>query len=294
MVNTMKKIIVDIKGGVGNQLFCYAFGYAVAKELGTKLYIDTSMPDNDNVKDRNLELLNFNISYDKRISYKYRKKGLLKKIGINRICKKNAIGWLTKKYAEKKEYEYDENVFHITTDTYFDGFWQSYKYFDKYRNELLTLIQPKEKRNKSVLDLIDEIENCNSVSLHVRRGDYVKLGWQLPIDYYIKALNIMEQKAGSDMIVYIFSDDYGYVKEAFSKNGLDKKYNCIYISYESDNFVIDDMYIMSKCKHNITANSSYSWWGAYLNNNKEKNVVCPVVGMWNDAFYVESWNRIEI
>lgn len=290
----MKKVIVDIKGGVGNQLFCYAFGYALSRELGMKFYIDTSMPDNDNVKDRKLELLNYNVEYDKRISYKYRKNALLRKLGVNRFCKKAAIGWLTKVYHEKKEYEYDENVLRIGTSTYFDGFWQSYKYFDKYKNELVELLQPRESRNKSVIDLVDKIESCNSVSLHVRRGDYIKLGWQLPMDYYKKALERMEELVGEDMVVYIFSDDLEYVKEYLRSTKLEKRYRCEYVTYVSDNYVFDDMYIMSKCRHNITANSSYSWWGAYLNKNVDKKIISPVVGMWKREFYMESWECIEV
>lgn len=296
MLNGKKKqkIIVDIKGGVGNQLFCYAFGYALSKELGMKLYIDTSMPDNDNVKDRKLELLNYSVTYDKRISYKYRKSGLFKKLGINRICKKNAIGWFTKHYLEKREYEYDENVFRINHSAYFDGFWQNYRYFDKYREDIVLLFRPKEERNKNVYDLINEVESCNSVSLHVRRGDYVKLGWQLPMDYYDRALKRMKELIGENMVVYVFSDDMYFVKNYFRTNNLDKKYLCKYVEYESDNYVCDDMYIMSKCKHNITANSSYSWWAAYLNCGKDKQVISPVIGMWKREFYLQDWNCIEV
>lgn len=286
------KVIVDIKGGLGNQLFCYAFGYALSKKKNAKLHIDTSMQDNKNVKGRNLELLNFNPKFDQRISYKYRNKFLDRKLGINRIRKLFKVGLFTKKYSERKQMIYDGKVFDINQNTYFDGFWQSEKYFKEYREELINMLVPNKTYTLEVSKVMKEVQEKESVALHVRRGDYVGLGWQLPMNYYDLALKKMNEEIGRDFEIFVFSDDIAFTKEYFSKYADIYKIN--YIQYESDNAVVEDLYVMSKCKHNIIANSSYSWWAAWLNQNRNKVVICPEIGMWNGDFYPEEWKKIHL
>ena len=284
------KVIVDIKGGYGNQLFCYALGYAVSKELHADLWLDTSMLDNCIVNGRQAEIFHSNILYDKRISYSYHKNQIIRKLGINRFCKKNAIGWGTVVYEEKQPIQYDQEVFRIKQDTYFDGFWQNPRYFEQYREELLTTLQPKEKKSESVCQLVKQMEQELSVSVHIRRGDYTTLGWNLPMSYYEVAMVKIEELLGERPCYYIFSDDMEYAKNYYK----DSERTIRYISYHSDDPVRDDMFLMSKCRHNIIANSSYSWWGAYQNTYQDRKVICPVLGMWTEEFYPQDWYKIKI
>lgn len=287
----MKKVIVDVKGGLGNQLFCYSFGYAFAKQYNAELLLDVSMYNINNVKDRKFELDAFNVDYKRKIDCKYKKNVVFRKLGLNRIIKRFSIGLFTKIIREKKEYKYDAKI-KFTKNAYFSGFWQCPLYFEKYRNDLLEMITPVFSLSESAKNLILEIKKKNSVSIHVRHGDYISLGWDIPMRYYDVALNTLCDKVKEKMSLVIFSDDVSYCKEHFKK--YEDRFELIYPEYESDNFVVTDMYIMSKCKYNIMANSSYSWWAAWLNANKDKIVLCPEIGVWEGDFYPKEWIKIHI
>lgn len=141
------KVIVNLAGGFGNQLFCYSFGYALAKRKNAELIIDTSTQDNGLT--RSLELMKLNIRFNHRISYKY-KKGFFERAVLNKIRKRKAIGFTTKIYNEINPTIFEDAVFDIQENTYFKGNWQSEKYFINYRDELLEMLTPKEERNVSV------------------------------------------------------------------------------------------------------------------------------------------------
>ena len=116
----------------------------------------------------------------------------------------------------------------------------------------------------------------------------MSLGWTLRDDYYIKALDIIKERYGSEPVFFVFSDNKKYADDFFSSAGL--KYRLM--DYETDDAVRDDMFLMSRCSHNIMANSSYSWWGAFLNENKDKTVICPETGVWGGDFYPEGWMKV--
>lgn len=283
------KIIVDIAGGLGNQLFCYAFGYAVSKEIGADLIVDTSMQDNGIA--RELSLNKYCVEYKKRISYMYRK-SLLDRALFNKIRKKLSIGFKTKLYQEDNSTKYDANVFSVTSDTYFKGNWQSEKYFEKYRAELLTLFKLKRDASSDMHLLTEKMKSENSIAIHVRRGDYVRIGCNLNMDFYKDALAMIVKMGIYKPVLYIFSDDREFCKEYFSR--YESEFDIIYPEYEGVDDITDDLYLMSKCKHMIMANSSYSWWAAWLNQNTDKIVICPELDMWTGDFYPESWIKIKV
>ena len=283
------KIIVNLAGGYGNQLFCYAFGYAMAREKNASLILDTSMQDNGIA--RKLELLNLNIEYSGRITYPI-KRDLFSRIIGNRCSKKLALGIKTKGYYEKKSSIYEQDAQYVNGDTiYYEGNWQSYKYFQKYREELVQILVPKTNRGQKVEKLRKEMMDLNSISIHVRRGDYVSIGCDIKMDYYDKAINLVLEKVSENPIFYVFSDDIQFCKDYFQKYNNSSTFR--YLDYQSDNYTIDDMYIMSAAHHNIIANSSYSWWAAYLNKYKDKVVICPKKDMWQGDFYPEEWIKID-
>ncbi len=285
----VKRIVVNITGGFGNQLFEYAFGYALSQELAADLYIDTSVQDYG--ASPKLELANFDIKYTKRVSYAYYT-DIINRALFNKIRKRNAIGWSTRVYNEKQPTVYDRKTQEIKENTLFKGYWQSEKYFRKYRKELLDMFQVKEIRSQSVKDVIGVLSKQNSVALHVRRGDYVSIGCQLEMDFYDKAIFFMREKLGDDLKFYIFSDDTLFCRQYFGKFSED--INIVYPEYQSNNTTLDDLWIMSHCKHMIMANSTYSWWGAWLNKNENKIVVCPELGIWTGDFYPEEWVKIKM
>lgn len=281
----MDKIIISMAGSCGNQMFSYAFGYALAMKKQCDLYIETTTQDNGLT--RNFEMDAFDLKYKGRITWKY-KKNFVDRILLNKIRRKSKIGFSTKIYSEKHSTVFEPQVFEQSKNTYFIGNWQSEKYFSEYRNDILTLFTPKQL-SLQTKQLALNMKQENSISVHIRRGDYLKVGCAVSMDYYDKAIhNIIE--VVENPVFYIFSDDLDFCKTYFSRyKGLDIQYP----NSKMFNPVIEDMYLMSCCKHNIMANSSYSWWGAWLNRNPNKHVICPELDMWTGDFYPKDWIKIK-
>ena len=149
------------------------------------------------------------------------------------------------------------------------GYMQSEKYFAHNRDLILDLFAPITDIENYIKSKFSGIINVNALSIHVRRGDYVYLPNHHPVagpEYYTNAINYITNKTRVDKYV-VFSDDINYCKSMFGESE-----DIIYIDGEKDYI---DLYLMSMCKHNITANSTFSWWGAWLNNNPDKIVVAP-------------------
>ena len=140
--------------------------------------------------------------------------------------------------------------------------------------------------------ILEQVTGEKSVAVHIRRGDYLQINGALPMDYYERALRLICDKMGKDLSFYIFSDDLDYCRDYFKRH--ENALNITYVQYESDNTTLDDLLIMSKCKSMIIANSTYSWWAAWLNQNPDKIVICPEWGMWSGDFYPGEWERLPV
>lgn len=156
-----------------------------------------------------------------------------------------------------------------------DGYWFSYKYFDHIRDVLRKDFTPRQidERNQALLTQIKNTEN--PVAVHIRRGDYVsnpnanKFHGVLSLDYYRQAVRLITDKVPNAQF-YVFSDDASWVKEHFTFLE-----NPVFVDFNGDANNHMDIFLMSNCKHNIIANSGFSWWGAYLNDHKNKTVIAP-------------------
>lgn len=160
---------------------------------------------------------------------------------------------------------------------YYIGYWQDYRYIISKRSTLLKMFQFKLPINAQSQALLENlsVNKQQSVSLHIRRGDYLKdsgYAGLCGLDYYEKAINYMNQHVQS-IVYYIFSDDIGWCRENIVPLLKREKYTFIDWNIGVDSPL--DMLLMSKCKHNIIANSSFSWWAAFLNNNKNQIVCAP-------------------
>lgn len=158
----------------------------------------------------------------------------------------------------KFDFQYKEPNFHYNEIPYQEnmdiaGFFQSYKYFEDYKDIILNKLTPRE--GYGIL--------YNTTSLHIRRTDYSNnpAYEQLDMDYYNKAMDMIKSK-----YYYIFSDDINWCKRHFTGNN---------ITFIEGNSAVTDLSLQSSCEHNIIANSSFSWWGAFLNKNPSKIVICP-------------------
>ena len=176
---------------------------------------------------------------------------------------------------EKRTSYFDEGVFE-NNFVYLNGYWQNELYFSNIRELLLQELSPISSLNDVGYSCLESIKKTNSVSLHVRRGDYLNLKniGVLDVDYYKQAVAYISKNLEKPTF-YIFSDDLDWCKK--SLGFLD---DCIYVDRTETE--IDDLKLMSCCQHNIIANSSFSWWGAWLNKNPKKTVIAPKSWLLND------------
>jgi len=267
-------IITKIKGGLGNQLFQYATGRAVASHHKLPLKLDLTWFENNKLHNGyRLDQLAIQaeIATENEI---------IKLKGENNILFSalRKVGLFKKKsyFKEKRSSNFDGGVFK-NKFLYLNGYWQNELYFSNIRESLLGELSPINSMSDLGYAYLESIEQSNSVSLHVRRGDYLNLKniGVLGVDYYTKAVDYIRQNVESPTF-YIFSDDLEWCKD--SLGFLD---NCIYVDRTQTE--IEDLKLMSFCRHNIIANSSFSWWGAWLNQNPDKIVIAPKGWLLNDT-----------
>ena len=284
-------IIVHIGGGFGNQLFTYAFGYALAKKRGEELIIDTAVQDAKWFF-RDPLLMELNLSYSKRVTYKIGR-SFIDRLLLNKLRYRKAIGRQTIEINEKLEDKGKYNAKYLEVDepcVYMRGDWQSELYFKSIESEIREKYTFKQPLSDAAVKIYHEIiSEPNSVTIHCRRGDYVDLGICISETYYIKAMTEIMHRI-SNPVFFCFSDDLDWAQQAFANTGMNIKYP----TYRSMNKDIEDFRLLSAGMNQIVSNSSYSWWAAYLNCNISKLVVCPCMpwGIWTDEFWPSEWVRI--
>lgn len=229
-----------LQGGLGNYLFQISTSYAKSLELNTEFILN----DNDCY------------SPHKKINHYYN--NFFRKIKFD-------SNLLIDNFFNEKEFRYSK-LPDFEKDTKLIGYFQSEKYFINKRKEILELFECPDNVNNKIFNRYPELLNNKTCSIHVRRGDYINLKdfhTVQKIDYYLKSVEII----GNDFTFLIFSDDINWCKQNF--NFLNNKIYC------ENNEDFEDLYIMSYCNNNIIANSSFSWWGGWLNKNPNKVVIYP-------------------
>lgn len=287
------EIIVKFNGGLGNQMFQYAFARALEKKTGFKTIFDMSFFKKKYARPYELNVFNLNAEFVEDFWLK-----LKLKIIWELRKKLNGKKFLGLTLYSESHFEFDENAFKVKPNNYIEGFFQSEKYFKDIEDEIRTDFQFKNSPDEENQKLIEKIVATNSISLHIRRGDYIKkkryqnLYATCSLDYYKRGVEYITQHHPNPTL-FIFSDDIEWVKE-----NLNLPYESVYISHNTGSKSYEDMRLMSLCKHNIIANSSFSWWGAWLNNNKEKVIIAPQK-WFNDESIVqtdvipENWIKLE-
>ena len=287
--------IVKILGGLGNQMFQYALYVSLCHRFPyEKVKIDTTCfcgyPLHNGFeleKIFNIQATHANIFDLFRIAYPYSHYRLWQ-IGKRILPKRRTI------LIESANEEFDRSALDREGDCYFDGYWQNEKYFIDFRDEILKIFKPKNIDSKNYV-VANELAECCSVSLHVRRGDYNNNPLYSGIcdeKYYIDAIQKIQSKVNVDMFC-IFSNDIKWCKEHLPSIIGNKR--ILFVDWNTGINSYKDMYLMSVCHHNIIANSSFSWWGEWLNNHKNKIVLCPK--KWNNIknskFEIPSrWEKI--
>ena len=283
-------IIIKIMGGLGNQMFQYAV-YEKLKYLGKDVKVDiSSFYEQDDLRKYELggfENLQLQQAEEDEIEHYLHPETIWKKI-LRKVFR------LDRKIYNLNSMAYDKKIYFIK-EGYVSGFWQSEKYFsdiEKVIRQRFEFPKIQDAENEKFLSMIHQ---THSVSIHVRRGDYLSetnqkiYGRICTLDYYKKAIRYFEEKY-EDVTFFVFSNDLEWAKE-----NLEMK-NACFVDCNTEETAIYDMYLMSECRQNIIANSSFSWWGAWLNGHKEKEVIAP--SKWLNTvdvkdIWCEGWMKLD-
>lgn len=252
-------IIVKLMGGLGNQMYEYAFGKHIALKNNTDLKLDLRFLLDRSPKKffvyRDFDLNIFNINYD---------------LANNNDLNNNLS------YYKEKYFHFDKEALNIADNSYIEGFWQSEKYFIDIKDVIRKEFSFKNEFNEESKKLSDEIQNCNAVCINVRRGYINNLKEKyyhgfLGLKYINKAKDLIKTKVENPHF-FIFSDDMSWCEA----NIKDEQYPLTFVShkYAGEKFQYY-LQLMTQCKHFIIPNSSFGWWGAWLNQNPDKIVIAP-------------------
>ena len=269
-------VIVEFMGGLGNQMFQYAF-FKLLEKNGKEVYADLNWYRIDKeCVNRKFELDRFGIELKEAGKKEITQlKGDYEHI-IPKVKRKI---WGPKKsfFIEKKEYEYDNNILELD-NVYLSGYWQNYEYIKRIEHNLVndfnfSNLELSDKER----ELLKKILKSESTSVHIRGEDYLTevnkniYGGICTRDYYEKAIKYLVKERNTKDF-FVFTNDMEYAKTILAGIAI-KEINIVFV--DTSNNPLVDMYLMKECKNNIIANSSFSWWAALLNDNNDKLVVMP-------------------
>ncbi len=259
-------IVVNIKGGLGNQLFQYAAGKALANHYSTDLQLDISWFKPPTRSNRIYQLSNFAIEES--------------------ICKKDSS---VSHFTEPNENFYTD-FFSLSDGVHLDGYWQSEKYFSNIEDIIrkqFALKSPPQGKNQEILQRI--MSSNSSCCVHVRRGDNVSNPDSVRIhgcpktDYYVDAMKKMMEWIPNAHF-YVFSDDIKWCRQNLPRFG----HEFVFVDHNNEHAAHEDLRLMAACKHHITANSSLSWWAAWLGKNPSQRVIIP------DSWYAVERSTVDL
>ncbi|MFT3908097.1 MAG: alpha-1,2-fucosyltransferase [Ferruginibacter sp.] len=265
-------IVFQIMGGLGNQMFQYAAARALSLKRNIPFKIDFDDPYKFVQRKLSLDIFNLEVAIaTKKELNKCKPKVRFEKRLWMLLGKDPSNRW----FKEKKGFHFDPGFFECPDGTYVSGFWQAEQYFKDIEDIIRTDFQFSKQPSQENTEWMKKIAGCNAVSIHVRRGDYITVSTTNQVhgacgpDYYAQAITSIAGLV-NDPVFFFFSDDMNWVKE-----NIKTTYPSHYVDTNDDAHNYEDMRLMSLCKHHIIANSSFSWWGAWLNPSKEKKVIAP-------------------
>lgn len=276
------KFLIRLKGGLGNQMFQFAFAYALQKATGCKIKFFFDDP-NQNVC-RKLMLNDFNImipiASDREIKrFRYVYSQIPEFLTLTLIRRKFILkDKLIKRQHAEPSFNYNKANLELSENSIVDGYWQSYHYFNHLSPCLNNLFTPK-IYFKETISFEKKIKKASSTAIHVRRGDYVhdsktsNYHGLCDLGYYKRAINVISKKIRNTTF-YIFSDDLEWVEKNFKF--LNNKVFIYFDNSITQDTEVQELYLMSICDNQIIANSTFSWWGAWLNTCHNKIVVAPL------------------
>lgn len=274
-------IIAKLTGGLGNQMFQYAAARRLACLHNAALKLDISFLDKDltNTTPRTFQLNHLAVTASIATPHEVAKitgegKSALQSV-LSRVCTVIGMSQQCNGVFNERSFNFDPDVLVLPDNTYLAGYWQSEKYFQDIKEIIrreFTVKYPLEGRNKEASDLICA---TNSVSLHVRRGDFAadpnirELHGICSPDYYRRSVEQLSSRVGK-LHLFIFSDE-----PSWAVDNLHFTFQTTFVDQNSPDNGYEDLRLMSLCKYHIIANSSFSWWGAWLSASPNKLVIAP-------------------
>ncbi len=269
-------IIVKLIGGLGNQMFQYALAFSLAERTGSHSALDITGFQHYTLHRYSLDHLKVNlpVASDRDLA-RYRPtaaqnilRSLLGPLGLSdRIVPRH--------YIRERHLGYDPRILQLSGDYYLDGYWQSERYFRSHRASILSEFRVTTAPRGTDREVLKDIERSESIAVHVRRGDYAtnpqtqSIHGLLPWQYYLDAFAFIKERVTKPRF-FIFSDDLDWVRRTVGSS-LDVRF----VDHNTAATNYEDLRLMSACKHQIIANSSFSWWAGWLNPNPDKTVIAP-------------------
>ncbi|MDQ7818386.1 MAG: alpha-1,2-fucosyltransferase [Melioribacteraceae bacterium] len=272
-------IVVKLKGGLGNQMFQYAAARRIAYDNNLPLKIDKELGFKNDFFKRSYRLFNYNIIED-----------FINKNDLIHLGRKKTDKFLVKVYwfldyvnprfkkyeITHRSYQFDNDILRKYDIAYLNGHWESEKYFESIEEIIRKEFTLKYDLDSKSINILEKIKSCNSVSIHLRvlhgisgnktNKNSRETHGMLEGSYYLEAMDFINQRI-EDVHYFIFADSHN------NSNQLIGKIKNSTVIYGNEDYI--DLILMSKCKHNIIANSTFSWWAAWLNRNENKVIICP-------------------
>lgn len=271
-------VVVKIGDGLGNQLYNYVCGYAVAKTRKEELVMDTSECDNSDYRDYMLDYFKLDTCGRESFPNKTIWQKIYKRVRRNikyRVIKENPRTYSV----------FDERVFckPFLRSQYLYGYWQNIRYFQLVEKDIRRQFVPNYEQNEIVKRIISQMQEEESCAIHLRGQDIA-----MPdVDYFKQAISFIEEKYPSS-IYYVFTNDREQAESRLKHLKIDYRL----VSNLGDFSDIDEFFMISSCKNQIISNSTFSRWAAILNNNSKKIVIAPTHGEKNDEEYPSDWIKI--
>jgi hypothetical protein len=281
-------IVVNLCGGLGNQMFQYALGRNLALKNHTELKLDISQVENYDPYSSRLDVFNIPLNLASKSQLR-----LIRFFNKTRLPKVLPFNY---NHVYEKDRHFDTSILQMKGNIVLHGYWQTENYFKDIRDTLIKEFTVKNEPNDLNKSMLEKIKNSNSVCIHVRRGDYVAnkktnaFHGTCTLDYYQNAVKSLDRKIRTPEL-FIFSDD-----SSWTQNNLQFAHPTTYVTINNSIKGYEDIRLMCNCKHFIIANSSFSWWGAWLSINPEKIICTPKRWFRNDDegdIIPKSWIRIE-
>lgn len=299
-------IVARLWGGLGNQMFQYAFGYAKAKELGTSLFLDTRfftdayISKNPRFTKQKLNLFKFPIEFKQTVNVNGELR-MINRLQNHRISQLLRIPYFSvipkvdgMTYVKETRMRFQPIICRMRMDAvYYDGYWQTEKYFDKYREHLVSQFTYNSERAEAFVKE-KGVNRPNAVAIHMRMGDYGKKHASARYNYVISPTfykNAIEKAKHyiDNPIFYVFSNDIGKARTL-----LGNKLEVVFVSAIEDMTDLDEFSIMSKCPNHIISNSTFSWWASWLGNQDGAVNIAPNILFGNKDIIPKRWIRVGI